>query len=410
MHESNFHRRRRLRSNLPKLHLFSIVNGALLLAPILVPFFKDYGLNLTQILWLQACFGLGIVVLEVPSGYFSDTVGRKPALVIGALGITLGFGVFTIASGFWGLLLGELVLSVGWSFISGTNSAMLYDTLVELGDEESYAKTFGRQRSLANFAEAGASIAGAAIAVLSIRLPVAIQVGIYSLSIPIALSLVEPARQRFNSATGPFAGIRKIAVEALALKRDVRLLITLSAVIATATLVAAWLTQPWLQLAELPLATFGLIWAGLRITVGISALFAARIEKKLGFNGSILLIIAILISGFALCAWRQVWWLVPAVAAFTVVRGLAMIIFSEAINQHTESDRRATVLSLESLLCRLLFAPLAPLIGWLADAYSLSTAIALSGLFFAITTTFVYRRLISPKRDDEILTELPISP
>ncbi|MFT5108084.1 MAG: putative MFS family arabinose efflux permease, partial [Pseudoalteromonas tetraodonis] len=387
----------------------SIVSGALLLAPILVPFFQDYGLNLTQILWLQACFGLAVAALEVPSGYFSDTIGRKPALVVGAFGITLGFSVFSIASGFWTLLLGELVLAVGWSFISGTNSALLYDTLVELGEEENYAKVFGRHRSSANFSEAGASILGAAIAVASIRLPALVQIGLYSLSIPIALSLVEPARQRFTNSAGPLAGIREIALEAVALKREVRLLIVLSGIVGTATLAMAWLSQPWLNFAGVPLVSFGLIWAALRITVGISALCASRIQKRLGFNGSVTLILAILTTGFALCAWKQAWWLVPAIATFTVVRGLAMVIFSEAINQHTGSDRRATVLSLESLLCRLIFAPLAPLIGWIADAYSLGTAIGLSGLFFALTTTLTFRRLIAPRRRN-ILTELPIRP
>ena len=109
-------------------------------------------------------------------------------------------------------------------------------------------------------------------------------------------------------------------------------------------------------------------------------------------------------------AWQQVWWLIPALLSFSIVRGLAMVLFSEAINRQTSSDRRATVLSLESLLCRLLFAPLAPLIGWVADAYSLSTAIALSGIFFAVTTSLVFRRLQQSPRREESLTELPIPP
>ena len=67
------------------------------------------------------------------------------------------------------------------------------------------------------------------------------------------------------------------------------------------------------------------------------------------------------------------------------------------------------MLSLESLLCRLLFAPLAPLIGWVADAYSLGTAIALSGVLFAIGTIFVYRRF-APSQEGAILTELPTIP
>jgi len=407
MQNPDHHRRRKLRSNLPKLHLFSIINGAMLIAPIMVLYFKDFGLNLTEVLLLQACFGLAVAALEVPSGYFSDTVGRKPALVIGAFGLTLGFGFFSIASGFWTLFIGEMVLAVGWSFISGTNSALVFDTLAELGEEESYAKVYGRQRSFANFSEAFASIFGAAIAVWSLRLPAVIQIVIYLPGIPLAFSLIEPARQRFNNTGGAFSGIKTIAVEALGLKREIRLLIILSSIVATSTLVMAWLSQPWLTNAGVSIGAFGLIWAALRVTVGVSALWAAKIESKIGFNRCVALVIAILVVGFALCAWKQSLWLIPALAAFTVVRGIAMVIFSEAINRQTGSDRRATVLSLESLLCRLLFAPLAPFIGWIADAYSLSTAIAFSGVFFALTTIFVFRRILSPGCQ-KTLTELPI--
>ena len=409
MHESKFQRRARLRSNLPKLHLFSILCGALLLAPVLIPFFQDYGLSLSEILWLQACFGLAVAALEVPSGYFSDTIGRKPALVIGSLGLTAGFACFGVADGFWTLLVGELVLAVGWSFISGTSSALVYDTLAELGEVEDYARTFGRQRSYANFAEAAASIIGAAIAVLSIRLPVFVQIGVYACTIPLALSLVEPSRHRFTSSAGPIAGIREIALEALALRREVRLLIVLSAIIATSSLAMAWLSQPWLSAADVPLLAFGVIWAGLRVTVGVSALYAARIESRLGFKRSVGIVIIVMITGFAACAWQQTPWLIPALASFSFVRGISMVIFSDAINRQTGSDRRATVLSLESLLCRLLFAPLAPLIGWVADAYSLGTAIALSGMLFAFGTIVVYRRF-APSQEVAIPTELPTVP
>ncbi|MGI9241139.1 MAG: MFS transporter [Verrucomicrobiales bacterium] len=407
--ESTSQRRAKLRSNLPKLHVLSILGGALLLAPVLVPFFQDYGLSLSEILWLQACFGLAVAILEVPSGYFSDVVGRRPALVIGSVGLTLGFAVFAIADGFWSLLIGELVLAVGWSFISGTSSALTYDTLAELEEVERYAPIFGRQRSYANFAEAAASIVGAAIAVLSIRLPALAQIVIYAPTILLALSLTEPERKRFSSPAGPVAGIRQIILEALALRREVRALIVLSAVIATSSLTMAWLSQPWLSAADVPLVAFGVIWAGLRITVGVSALFASRLEAQLGFNRSVAVVIAVLIGGFSLCAWQQVPWLIPALASFSFVRGISMVLFSEAINRQTGSDRRATVLSLESLICRLLFAPLAPLVGWIADAYSLSTAIALSGALFGTGAILIQRCLAVPARTRN-LPELATSP
>ena len=409
MHESNFQRRRRLRSNLPKLNLLAALRGALLIIPVLVPFFQEHGLSLTEIFWLQAIFGVTVAVLEVPSGYFSDTVGRKASLVIGAWGVTLGFGAYAFANDFWGFLVGELILAIGCGFISGSDSAIVYDTLVELEEEERYASAYGRQRSLANFSEAISSIAGAALAVISLRIPMFLQVGVCALSIPVAMSVVEPARQRFANSGGPWAGMKDIAKEALGLEQEIRRLIVLSSILMTATLTMVWFTQPWLTEASIPLAAFGIIWAALRTGVGVSSLFAAKLETKLGFNRTVAVVILALIGGFTLCAWRQTPWLIPALLAFSFVRGTSMIVFSEAINRATPSDRRATVLSIESLLCRLLFAPLAPFVGWIADVFSLSTAIGLSGVLFAVGTTLVYRRLVAPGRD-KILTQLPIAP
>jgi MFS family permease len=407
--ESNFQRRARLRANLPKLNLLAALRGALLIVPVLVPFFQEYGLSLTEIFWLQAIFGIAVALFEVPSGYFSDSIGRKASLVIGAIGVTLGFGAYALASNFWGFLVGELILAVGCGFISGSDSAIVFDTLVELDEEDRYASSYGRQRSLANFSEAASSIAGAALAVVSLHLPLFLQVGVCALSIPVALSLTEPKRQRFSHAAGPWAGMLDIVKEALGLRREIRQLIVLSAVLMTATLTMVWFTQPWLGEAQIPLAAFGIVWAALRIGVGVSALCAARLEASLGFNRTVALMLIVLACGFGLCAWQQSAWLIPALLAFSFVRGTSLIVFSEAINRATPSDRRATVLSIESLLCRLLFAPLAPLVGWVADAYSLSTAIALSGAVFALGTAFAFRRLLAP-RQQNTLTELPIIP
>jgi hypothetical protein len=48
-------------------------------------------------------------------------------MIIGAIGL----GWYTVADGFWGFLIAELILGLGSSFISGTDTAMLYDTLID---------------------------------------------------------------------------------------------------------------------------------------------------------------------------------------------------------------------------------------------------------------------------------------
>ena len=42
-------------------------------------------------------------------------------------------GVYCLASGFYGFLLAEITLGLGSSFLSGADTALLYDTLLDEG-------------------------------------------------------------------------------------------------------------------------------------------------------------------------------------------------------------------------------------------------------------------------------------
>lgn len=60
------------------------------------------------------------------------------------------------------------------------------------------------------------------------------------------------------------------------------------------------------------------------------------------------------------------------------------MVLQDYINKLVSSDIRATVLSLQSLMFRLVFVIVGPLMGWVADIYSLSAALLLSGIVFAL--------------------------
>ena len=49
----------------------------MLAMPIIVIFFKENGLSLTQIMILQSVYSLTVALTEIPSGYFADFFGRK---------------------------------------------------------------------------------------------------------------------------------------------------------------------------------------------------------------------------------------------------------------------------------------------------------------------------------------------
>ena len=69
---------------------------------------------------------------------------------------------------------------------------------------------------------------------------------------------------------------------------------------------------------------------------------------------------------------------------FYIFRGFATPILKGYINQLTFSEMRATVLSIRNFIIRLMFAAIAPFVGWLNDYYSLSTALIATGIILFI--------------------------
>lgn len=75
----------KLKSNIWKFYLFDIFAAMIFAVPIIVLFWQDNGLSLTQVMILQSIFSLMIVILEIPTGYFADIYGRKNVLFLSGL-------------------------------------------------------------------------------------------------------------------------------------------------------------------------------------------------------------------------------------------------------------------------------------------------------------------------------------
>ena len=128
----------------------------MIIMPIIVLFFQDNGLNLQQIMTLQACYSLSLSLLEIPSGYAADIIGRRKTLILGCILAFLGFSIFSVSYDFWWFLIAEILLGFGNSFISGADTALMYDSLLEAKAEDQFLKYEGRSISIGNFSEAAA--------------------------------------------------------------------------------------------------------------------------------------------------------------------------------------------------------------------------------------------------------------
>lgn len=77
------------------------VRWFLLIMPVVTIFYREHGLSHQDIFLIQACFAIGVVLFEIPTGYFSDVLGRKRSLLIGMIIGAIGLGWYVLANGFW---------------------------------------------------------------------------------------------------------------------------------------------------------------------------------------------------------------------------------------------------------------------------------------------------------------------
>jgi len=369
--------------NIPKLYAIKIAKWFMLTMPIIVLFYQENGLSMQDVLTLKGIYSVAVVILEIPSGYLADVWGRKKSLILGAILGCLGFIIYSFSDGFTGFLIAELILGIGSSFISGSDSAMLYDSLLKMNREKEYLKQESRVMSVGNFAEALAGIAGGSLALISLRTPFIFQSFIAFIAVPAAFLLLDPNQNMPKSKAG-IKHILSIVKFSLWDSAKLRWNIVLSSVIGCATLTLAWFIQPYLRDLDMEVSTIGIIWTMLNLTVGAVALLAHRVEGYLGKIGTSIFIVVGISGSFILSGWFHSLIGVGVLFFFYFVRGIATPVLKDYINRITESDIRATVLSVRNFIIRICFAIIGPFLGWYTDHFSISSALILAGSIFFV--------------------------
>ena len=98
-----------------------------IMVPVIALFQLEKGLNLFQIGISMAIYSGTVVILELPTGGLSDTIGRKKIYLISLM---INFGaafVLLIAQDFQGIILGFLLFGMARAFSSGSMDAWFVD-------------------------------------------------------------------------------------------------------------------------------------------------------------------------------------------------------------------------------------------------------------------------------------------
>ncbi len=86
-------------------------------------------------------------IMEIPAGIYSDKIGRKKTLILSGFLFVLSALLWALAGTFDYILLlfiGAVLFGISDAFLSGTDEALMYETMEELGDKRDFSVLFSR--------------------------------------------------------------------------------------------------------------------------------------------------------------------------------------------------------------------------------------------------------------------------
>jgi len=382
-------------SNIRLYYLYKVLTQPFLLAPVLAIFLLSRGLSLPQVFLLEGLYGFASMALELPTGAFSDLLGRKKTMIIASVFFTISTITYSLSYGFAQFLLSELIFGIGCAFLSGTDSAFLYDTLKKMKREGEYTKIEGRARSYSLAAAIpGTGIAGF-IAASSLVYPFYLTILMMASSVLVAMAFAEPIvikMKRYDVMD--HVRQMKRGVSMAFKSRPVTWFLLFTALIGAFSGVSYWFYQPYMQQVGIDIAMFGIVFALMNMVAAVSSMFASKIEKKIGEGMSLLIMASFMIASFALMG---VFMTAACVALFFMqqfVRGFGWPVLMGYLNRHIKSGERATILSVTSLFDGLVSSIMLILTSWIVGAFSMQVSLEFSAvvLFACILPLLIFRK------------------
>ena len=348
-----------LQKNLILYPWYQAASGFLPWLPVFFLFFFQH-MALTQALKLSAVYYFSVFLLEIPSGYFSDKYGRRLTLILASGCAIVAYLMFIFGSSFAIFAVAQFMLAGFFSFKSGSDNSLLFDTLQALHRESEYAEREANATRYSMLALAGAAFAGGVTGLVSLTIPYVLSLAGALASLYFCWQFHEPPR-----AQSAAAFLEQLGICFSSLKNPVPLWLFVFFVLAYSLQhVPAEFNQPYIKLLQQDWflnSDLSALISGCMVAISMlggawGASISMRMLQRLGTIKLLLAGLSLMVCIIAAMAVV----LHPLVLLFVLMRNFPMA-FSEApmlaaIAPHIKSSYRATYLSLQSLAGRLGFA------------------------------------------------------
>lgn len=143
--------------NVRIFYFYKLIQHLVPIYPVYLLLFESKGLSVSQISLLLAIWSAPLVLFEMPTGVLADHWNRKYMLIIGSVCKVLCYTFWLFSNGFLLFALGFVLWGISESFCSGSEEALLYDSLKQHKQEDKFDEIYGKCNFYSNI---GVSISG----------------------------------------------------------------------------------------------------------------------------------------------------------------------------------------------------------------------------------------------------------
>jgi len=350
----------------------------------------SYALGMSVItaeLWASSLF-------ELPTGILSDKIGRKKTMVLGAFCDVIAIFILGCAglySSYILLLMGSILCGFAMSLYSGTEEALLYETIVELRKGNKYHEILGRFNSLYRISGSIAALLGAFLAYkYSYTFVVFLTLIPLLICFIISLFFVEPKINKEKETNKEINNVNFMTAVKL-FKSNKRLgLLALANVIKDSSDNTFHCFEATFFEILIPVWAIGIVRSIKHVVGATSFWFAGKIINKIGYLKSLLFSI----TGNCVATMSALL-LNSAISPFIMALinsfyGLGSTAKDSLIQKEFSDKQRATMGSIVAFFRNILFGILSVATGYVADSFGIVTALYVL-LLINVSTVFIYR-------------------
>lgn len=361
-------------------YVFTFIRNLNVTQGVWMLFLASRGLSLFQIGLLEGIFHVTSLLMETPTGAIADIFGRKTSRIVGIIMSVISSVVMILSTSFYGFALGFVFSALSYNFESGANEALVYDSLLLEGKEKNYMKIAGRVEVVFQATGIAALVIGGFIGNIEYIFVYYLSVILSVFSFFAALFFKEPQITEKNQKLKLRAAMKKQYVDSFyAIRNSSRLLYLIvftSLLCASVTLVFFYIQLAWKD-ASHTVYGIGIYLAASSLAAAAGAILASKIEKRMG-ETLILKTAPFIVAVCIVCLFFMDFALLP----FCIMNFVEAVIFvatRDYINKTITSDKRATLLSFESLMFSLVMIITFPLFGLVSDHIGMKYAFVILG-------------------------------